>query len=349
MTRALLLACVAVALPSAAQAPVSIHVAGRVVDEQAGTGIQGARVMLMLTTMPSAPQWVRGLPPPRTTTDVNGAFALDVSFAGSYRVVVSREGFVRSSAAPTIDVVEGHSLEDVVLPLGGGGSIAGRVRNADGRANGSFTVIALRRRVDADGHVSTSMGSLGQPSADGSFRISTLPAGEYVVVAAPLPSAPRPASDATTTVAPTFFPGTTDLQTAQAILVTMGDAINGIDFQLTSAAVFAIEGTVVRGDGTPVARALVFLTWDPRNAGAGPIQAVSAWSGDDGTFTLTGVVPGNYLLTASVPIPRQPGDDTILLGPDREALSSAPPASPRASLGVTVGSEGVRNLRLVLR
>jgi hypothetical protein len=140
----------------------------------------------------------------------------------------------------------------------------------------------------------------------GEFRITGLPAGEYVVAAVPgfgFGLGGPSASPSANGMAPatTYYPGSTDPAGAQPLSVSAGQAVENIDFAMLSAPAFSVTGVVVDENDAPVAGATVMLMNDPRSgAFMGPIG--SARTEDDGRFAIVAVPNGSYRANASVPV-----------------------------------------------
>jgi protocatechuate 3,4-dioxygenase beta subunit len=300
--------------PSAAD-PVG-RISGRVTLEGANTPIAGARIMLMPAGRPAGPIG----PPPQTLTDQEGRFAFDQLTPGTYRIDAQKTGYaplLDPSRAPTVQVGAGQAIDGVDLRLQKGAVIAGRLLDPAGDPLPDARVMALRRvsPPGAPPRLIPAPGAQGQPTNDlGEFRVSGLPPGEYFVAATPrsmpmLPPFGAAASGgaastprvARTTIATTFYPGTTDQAGAQPLAVTAGAEVNGIVFSMQSTPAFRVSGIVVDENGDPVAGAMVMLMADPRSGMfMGP--AGNARARDNGGFDIDDVPPGSYRLNGSVPM-----------------------------------------------
>jgi len=147
-------------------------------------------------------------------------------------------------------------------------------------------------------------------------------------------------------MAPTYFPGTTDLTTAAAIVVRAGEYTSNLDFVILPATGFTVSGTVVDDAGAPLGRALLSLTYNARNPSAGPRPPLMAFTDATGRFAIDGVVPGTYMILASMPVAQRPGDDGIIRGPDGSLLS--PSSVAPVSVDVTVSERDLEDIRIVL-
>lgn len=128
----------------------------------------------------------------------------------------------------------------------------------------------------------------------GEIRVYGLSAGEYVVSASVRNNGlPRAAnqSDADDGFSPTFYPGTINAAEAQAVSLAAGEE-RSVQFSMVAARMARISGTVMTSDGRPAAGAqLIVVTRQGgggrSSSGGGPVAA-------DGSFTISGVAPGDH-------------------------------------------------------
>jgi protocatechuate 3,4-dioxygenase beta subunit len=287
------------------------RISGRVTVEGPGTPVSGARIMLFPAGPPTGPIG----PPPQTLTDQDGRFAFDALAPGTYRINVQKTGYaplLDPSRARTVRVGAGQAIDGIDLRLQKGAVIAGKVLDAAGDPLPDMRIMAMRRvSPPAASPQLAPAGGAGQQTNDlGEFRVAGLPSGEYFVAAMPMPmlgaiGSNRAASTAPaaprTTIATTFYPGTTDQAAAQPIAVAAGAEIDNIVFSMQSAPAFRVSGIVVDENGDAVAGAIVMLMGDPRSGMfIGPVG--NARSQDSGRFVIDGVPPGSYRANASVPM-----------------------------------------------
>jgi carboxypeptidase family protein len=109
------------------------------------------------------------------------------------------------------------------------------------------------------------------------------------------------ASVATTSLAPVFFPGTSDVADAQRLSLSAGDVRLGLDLRLRLVPVTAISGRVISSEGPmptsvrlSIARANAVRFVGFANADPVLVQAV----GRDGVFRFENVLPGHYTIRA---------------------------------------------------
>jgi hypothetical protein len=204
----------------------------------------------------------------------------------------------------------GQSIDSVELRLQKGSVIAGRVLGPSGEPLADARVVAMRRVQTGRGpgrFIPTGSQGPQQTNDLGEFRLAGLGAGEYIVAASRGPSLALPGAvsptrqGARTTIATTYYPGTTDQNGASPVVVGAGVEIGNITFTAQSVPAHYVSGVVVDENGAPLAGAMVTLMGDPRTGvPIGP--AGSARTAADGSFSIGEVPAGSYRLNASVPI-----------------------------------------------
>lgn len=193
-----------------------------------------------------------------TDTDVNGFYRFERLPAGSFRVTVEKAGFVprRSpgrtfAPAEPIDLAAAASVTADVEMLRAS-AIEGRILGADGRPVTDVIVSAMRSVYARDGRRLVAV-SEGNTDDLGRFRIHTLPAGEYRVEARPDQrarlSGRQVPGEQPRGLARIYYPGTPFGHAAQAVMLTAGQDLGGLDFVVTEVPVIEIAGTVASASG----------------------------------------------------------------------------------------------------
>jgi len=311
-----------------AQAPASgteATIAGRVVDGATQAPVSGAQVMLVPDGPRTGPMVT---PPPMTQTDREGRYAFPSVPPGRYRVNIVKAGFTMSAdsqRAASVTVTAGEPRTDVIVQMQRGGVITGRITDETGEPVTDATVVGLRRPPGSRGDVLLPGGS-AQVNDLGEFRL-LVPPGEYYVQASMRSIGFASAtSSRSTTVVPTYFPGTRDQLAAQPIVVDSGQTYSDLVIRLIEAPAFRVSGIIRNEDGRPVANALVRLT--PEGASArtpylgGPNMQVRTDSA--GRYSISNITAGGYTLTAIAPI-----------------VIARTPVPASSGGGITFGSAGI--------
>jgi len=277
--------------PAAAQnaAPVaSARIIGRITAAEDSRPIADVNVRVTIIGPPQIRQAV--------STDADGRFEVAHLPAGSYVVDARKDGFVSPTDALALPdrvtrrVVLGNGqVSDVNLLLSHGAVIAGRIVDRRGRSIGSVRVQMLTKDL-ASGQFSVYTGHAGITDTAGEFRLNGLPSGRYYLCATSPPSGAHPALSEYAT---TCYNGTANVADAQAIILGRAET-RDVRFVMQPAIRTAtVSGTVVDANTRPVTQGRVLLTsrtaLPPRLEA--PIQS-------NGTFTVSGVLRGEYVLTA---------------------------------------------------
>jgi hypothetical protein len=98
----------------------------------------------------------------------------------------------------------------------------------------------------------------------------------------------------------TYYPGVVDASQAQTVTVALGQELSAVAFSLVPARLSRISGTVMGSDGRPLSGGMVMLRPRAANGLAGVRAAFGGGNSNriraDGSFQLTGVPPGEYVL-----------------------------------------------------
>ena len=103
----------------------------------------------------------------------------------------------------------------------------------------------------------------------------------------------------------TYYPGTANLADAQKLTIGLGGSVSDVTLMLVPTRTARVSGTVFDGQGRPLKQGSVMLM--PRNPSGGMMGSGGGMIRPDGTFTISGVSPGEYTLRGNLPGPPQPG------------------------------------------
>ena len=183
------------AQPSAAEAPTTAMIVGRVIDAATGAPLAGATVSMLGARMQA----------PRLLTDPQGRFVYRNLPAASYSINVTKPGYLsgaygrRRNDGPSgqVELAAGERAVDVTILMWRPGVITGTIVDEAGEPMVGVSVRALRRTVAAGRPVLRSAGSTTSTDDRGVYRFSDLEPGEYLIaIPAATGSAPTSLVDA---------------------------------------------------------------------------------------------------------------------------------------------------------
>lgn len=219
----------------------------------------------------------------QTYTGGNGGYSLPELVPGEYHVVVGDDWrdreyyddvFDEADATP-VTVLAGEVTAGIDVERGAEGSIAGTVRTDEGDPVAGARV-EISRQWGYDEAVTTTT------AADGAFSVTGLVPGDYVVRVIPDDPYLRSA----------YWPDSVSPYEADIVRVGLDEAVTGIDFALDGAG--ALDGAVVDGLGDPVGDAVVYVY-------AGDAFAATTTTAADGTWSVSGLLPGDHKLQVVPP------------------------------------------------
>jgi len=325
--------------PSARTAPEKGTgvVRGRVVALDTGLPLPRARVTLYVPTGK----------PRSVTTDGEGAFSFSQLPAGRYDLRASKARYVDSALGARrprgpgkpLQLADGQTIEGLAIALPPAGVITGRVVDDAGDPVIDVNVSAMRFHTIEGERRLVEIGRPRSTDDTGAFRLYGLAPGTYYVSAQPNESRQFPFEEAepeTTGFAPTFYPGTPVASEAQPISVVAGAEIVA-DVQLVTARLTSVTGIVVDQAGATATGGYIMVS---TRTGSGSRGSTSGEIKADGTFSVTGITPGEHTLMAQPRFGPAPMFDTFGAGGEPRRLAYAP---------IVANGTPIAGLRLVVQ
>jgi hypothetical protein len=288
-----LLCLMLAAAQSTLPTPATGHISGRVLDDATSQPIANVRVFLYPNPFPV------GGRPASTMTNEDGDFAFRTIQPGSYRLGTNKLGFFPTLGVgmPFVTLAGSGEQLKIDLIMSEGGVLAGRVLDQSGRPLKHVWVGALRVFGVAELEQAIPSAAVARTNDVGEYRVESLQAGQYVIVANPGHGPIGPAAGRVTD-SRTYFPGTLDFAKARPVTIGPAQTVAGLDFKMVTAPTFEVSGIAVDEAGRALAGAFIALDADWSLFG-GPKG--SSRTDPDGHFQITRIAAGRYMLTVTSP------------------------------------------------
>jgi hypothetical protein len=238
------------------------------------------------------------------TTDATGAYEFTEVRAGRYTISASKGSYVNVSygqqrptdAPKPLQILDNQTVERVDLTLPPGCVITGRVVDEYGEPAPEIQVAAQRYQFIQGQRRLMPAGRTVSTNDIGEFRLFGIPPGQYYISATwrnQNAMNPAASADDRTAYAPMYFPGTTNANEAQRVTLAAAQELNDLVMALQPMKATRVTGTATGADGKPMAPAMVMAG---QSSGFGYSMNSGGQVRPDGTFTITGLAPGEYTL-----------------------------------------------------
>jgi hypothetical protein len=263
---------------------------GRVVAADSGQALRKAQVRLF------SPELREGR---SASTDSEGRYEFRDLPAGRYTVSAGKGSYVSlqygqkrpfESGKP-VELVDAQTIEKIDFSLPKGAVITGRVLDEFGEPITDVQVSVQRYQFMQGRRQLMNAGRSGSTNDIGEFRIFGLSPGQYYLSAV-LRNFQMAATEDRSGYAPTYYPNALTPESAQKITVGLGETISDLTMTLTSARTARVSGTVVSSQGKPMPGMIMVV----QRSGNGFMSSMGGRVLPDGTFSLSGVAPGEYTL-----------------------------------------------------
>lgn len=219
-------------------------------------------------------------------TNEDGTYTIHYLVPGEYEVSVTPdEGYLALPAVQTVTVGEDEDVMGIDFEIDEAGSIAGTVTATDD----SISVEGLTVTAEDTANDNTVTAETG---SDGTYTIENVLPGEYLVTVA-------------------VGEGFLTVPDTATVNVAAGEDVTGVDFEIDDVA-GSISGTVTAADDSIAVNGLTVTAAD-----TAADNTVTAETGEDGTYTMGHVLPGEYLVTVDVGegFVTEPDTATVTLAP----------------------------------
>jgi hypothetical protein len=274
---------------------------GRVIDQATTSPVANAQVTATQEKQgASSPTVVRG------ATDQSGAFRLQGTAGGQYRLSVShpsyfdgRYGSKPGNAMGTpVAFAPGQETKGLDVRLIRPAAISGRVLNEAGEPVSSVnvTVLVQRRRQGRINWAPASTSAITRTNDRGEYRAFGLQPGRYAVLAAMLRhGASGPEGGTNEAYGSVFYQNEKDLSRAQVLHLQSGADLAGIDLLVRKTEVFHVTGKVDLPPEQEFASASLLVS--PSSM---PFVRTGVPIRPDGAFELRNLEAGSYVLFANI-------------------------------------------------
>ena len=287
----------------------------------------------------------RGIQDRVVISEINGVFIFNDVNPGSHWLSASHPSYygggysMRSpeDSQARFDVLQGETVNDVVLRLWRAGVIAGRVEDPNGDPSVEAGVVALRREL-IRGQARFTVNKSTRTDDRGEYRFFGLMPGEYLVAASSSEvglssqsvGSPRLPEES----ARTYFGGTNKVSQAAAIVLGSDEERSGVNVALKPRPTKTVFGRLV---GLRDDTAVQLL--DAESADLTGEVGRSVLTDAEGRFVFRGVDPGDYLIRVlEFPLPTNlSGVRTISVTDFRVGVSYIPGRKPSALPTVPAG------------
>jgi hypothetical protein len=269
-------------------------VEGHIVNSVTGVGVPAVRVRICPVPRVPAGDY-------SATTDAQGRFRIEGVKEGEYTASYEAPDFVPvptpGNVLPPFQVAGGSEPVSLELKLHPEGKLSGRVLDATGKPipNASLWLVRGDRSCKLPSCLPLYLYGQSKTNEKGEYALDHVLPGPWLLSATAPPSWDPPESrgDERLGWTQTFYPGVSDPQLAEIVMVRPGDEVRSPDIKLATSPVHRVRGRVLDVRGDPVPKASVAL-----GKGFGPRLTQEAKA--DGTFEFPAVVDDEWRLSAAV-------------------------------------------------
>jgi hypothetical protein len=246
------------------------------------------------------------------STDTEGKYELKELPAGRYQITVAKGSFVSLSygqsrpfeAGKPLEVLDAQTVEKVDFALPRGGIITGHIVDEFGDPVADVRVQAMRYQYVQGRRQLSPAGRVSTTNDIGEFRIFGLAPSQYFLSATLQGSGAFAmngmlgGTDDRSGYAPTYYPGTPVVTEAQRVSVAIGQTLSDLNMALIPTRTARLSGTAMDSNGKPLSGGMVMVM---QRTGATMGMSSGGQVRPDGSFTVSNLAPGEYMIMAMTP------------------------------------------------
>jgi protocatechuate 3,4-dioxygenase beta subunit len=237
------------------------------------------------------------------TADAEGQFTISGVSPGRYVVSASHPGYVGGRltgsgfSGRALTVAPDQHVDGLTLLLTPGATIAGHIKDKDGKPIASAAVQVMRFFYEEGQKQLHGVGSPSSTNAAGEYRISGLAAGQYYLLATAASGSAQARKPANQAYASTYYPGNHDLARSTPLAIRAGEELAGLDITLASVRTVSISGRVLNANTSAPAPAAEVMVAEEEGDASAQRQCLADARGN---FELQGVPAGAYVIIAQL-------------------------------------------------
>ena len=240
------------------------------------------------------------------STDAEGRWELRDLPAGRLNLSAAKGGYVLLQygqrrpyeAGKAIELANGQAIDKLDFLLPRASAVTGRVVDEFGEPVSNVRVSTMRYRFANGQRRLTNAGMTDMTDDLGQFRVHGLAPGDYYVVAHPQSMMSfLTVSGDRTGYAQTYYPSAHLPSDATRLTLTIGQEAQNILIALTPTRLVTLSGTAASSEGHPIKSGIVRLV---DTGSSGPMTSMPGIIRPDGSWTIAGVMPGEYRLVAQM-------------------------------------------------
>jgi protocatechuate 3,4-dioxygenase beta subunit len=276
---------------NSAESQNKCSIAGSVVDAKSQQPLRGVSVSARAIQASASSSEAASV-----ISDGDGRFSFDHLVPGQYLLSASYPGYInpgRGVRARLIELLPTQHLNDIEIDLTPESSISGQILSAKGKVLAGTTIQALTR-LYRGGTAEFRIVASAVSDKTGAYQLTALPPANYYLRAIPGRQHDNDLRPGFAYV-PAYFPAAPGPSGATGLVLQAGDELAGIDIILNAAHTVVVKGRIIDAQTKLPARDAELTLIEEGSLAPSPYQATVDGKGN---FELSGVPPGNYVLTA---------------------------------------------------